>query len=417
MNRKERLKEGIDATKKVCLVLVILVALKGIVGVFTNATVLIADALHSFIDLVGIASAFFGLKLASKKPDERFPYGYYKAESLAALFISFLIMYGAIELAREGIRRIFTMPTIHYPFIALLVAFVSAVVSLFISRYESSIAGKINSQAMSASAQEAMMDVISSALVFLAIFLAWIRVPYAESLVTIFVALIILKIALENIKSSVFALMDVSPDKKLEERIRELINSTSGIEELRDLKLRRAGPFIFGEATISVRKHLDVDRAHRIADIIEKKVKAETPQLESILIHVEPHKPEIQTIVVPVEEHKELKSRVSDHFGRAKYFMVVVVDKKSKKIISHECIENPYRHKKIRAGLSAVRYILQKKKIDAIVTKEIGEISFHTLRDNLVDVYQTKGNTAKDVIFNFIDEKLELLDKPTKIKE
>ncbi len=47
----------------------------------------------------------------------------------------------------------------------------------------------------------------------------------------------------------------------------------------------------------------------------------------------------------------------------------------------------------------------------------MGDISFHTLRDNLVDIYRTKGKTVKNVLENLIKNKLEKLEKPTRRKE
>ena len=57
-----------------------------------------------------------------------------------------------------------------------------------------------------------------------------------------------------------------------------------------------------------------------------------------------------------------------------------------------------------------------KEKIDSIVTKEMGHISIHTLRDNIVDVYLAKDGTVENNIKLLFDNKLELLKEPTKEK-
>jgi divalent metal cation (Fe/Co/Zn/Cd) transporter len=48
--------------------------------VFLGATILIADALHTSIDLLTYFASLFGLKISQKRHDKKFPYGYYKAE-------------------------------------------------------------------------------------------------------------------------------------------------------------------------------------------------------------------------------------------------------------------------------------------------------------------------------------------------
>ena len=71
------------------------------------------------------------------------------------------------------------------------------------------------------------------------------------------------------------------------------------------------------------------------------------------------------------------------------------------------------KKKSAKAGYFAADFIV-KEKIDVLITKEIGGISFHTLRDNLVDIYKAKGKNVKEVVNNFIKDKLELLTEPTK---
>ena len=75
--------------------------------------------------------------------------------------------------------------------------------------------------------------------------------------------------------------------------------------------------------------------------------------------------------------------------------------------------ENPYKEKMVRAGFAAVNFIV-KEKIDALITREIGGISFHTLRDHLVDIYKIKGKNVREAVDNFVNNKLEHLTKPTK---
>ena len=97
----------------------------------------------------------------------------------------------------------------------------------------------------------------------------------------------------------------------------------------------------------------------------------------------------------------------------ANYFIFLTVDKK--KILKHYIKKNPYKEKKVRAGL-AVENCLLKEKIDVLVTQEVGKITFHTLRDNLVDIFHTKVKTAKQVGECFINNKMKRLSKPTKVK-
>ena len=408
-----KLKKGEKTAGIATLTIALLTLVEAVVGFLSGATILIADALHNAVDSITNFASFFGLKISQRKPTEKFPYGYYKAENLAALFVSVFIIYAAIELLIEGYSKIFTLTEITMPLQAIVVALVSLIVSYFLSKYMKKVGEEINSQLLIANSREKLMDVFSSIIVLIGILTTLYRIPYVEGLLTSVFSLVILKSGIFIVKDSIFALMDVSPGKDIEKRIRKIISSIVGVEEFKDLKLRRSGPFIFGEVTVKIRKHINVKRAHEIADIIENKIKGEIEDIDSFTIHVEPYESEEMKLAIPVEANKGLNSEISEHFGRANYFIFVTVNKKEGKIGSFYIKNNPYKEKSAKAGYFVANFMI-KEKIDVLITKEIGGISFHTLRDNLVDVYKIKGKNIKEVVNNFIKDKLELLTEPTK---
>ena len=104
------------------------------------------------------------------------------------------------------------------------------------------------------------------------------------------------------------------------------------------------------------------------------------------------------------------------NFGRANYFMFLTLNKKEKKIVSRYIKKNPHKEKLVKAGLAAVNFIV-KEKCDSIITGEVGEISFHTLRDNLIDIYKAKGKAVGFNIDNFLKDKLENVTEPKRVED
>ena len=408
------LKKGQRAAGIAVVVSLLLALGKGVVGFMTGSVALLSDALHSGTDLMVMIASWFGLKIAQRKPDEKFPYGYYKAESLTTLFISFFIIYAALELLMEGYNRLFVMAKISSPLLAMSAALASVFVSLAISKYLSKIGKSINSELLLTNSKERLGDAFSSVVVFVAILISSYQIPYVEGAVAILISLLILKIGLLSVRDSIYALMDVSPSKSVENRIRRILKTIEGVESFSDLKLRKAGPFIFGEVDVKIKKFVDVARAHEVAENIEERIKKSVREINSLTVHVEPFKTEKEKIVIPVKNKKGLNSEVMEHFGRANYFVFVNVD--NGKVVSHYIKENPFKTKKVRAGLSAVRYVV-KEGIDTLVTNQVGEISFHTLRDNFVDIYKTEGKTVKDVIERYVRGRLKRLKGATREKD
>lgn len=413
---KANLKYAENVAKKVLFALAFLSLLKFLAGTLTKSSVLIADALHSAVDASALLACYIGLKLALKPPSERFPYGYYKAESLAALFISLLILLGAFELGKDAISEIFNLGSIQETntLPALFVAGFSAVFSFFIARMEEKAARRSNSQALHVSSKESMIDVFSSILVFGSLVFSKFGMAYAQPLCTVIIVVLVVKMAFENLYQSILALMDISPSRELEMNVIKAIGKISGIEGFKGLKLRKAGPFVFGEVTLKIRKSVSVERAHEISKILEHKIKSFAPQIEAITIRIEPYEPEKQIVAIPVEENLGLNSRISSKLGRAKGFIIAFVDISNRKIISYEYAENPFANEKTKAGLKTAKFLVNNYRINTIIVKEIGEIAFHILHSNLIDIFKAKGRNVSEVIENFASGKLQMLNAPTR---
>jgi cation diffusion facilitator family transporter len=411
MTKKEDLKKGERLATIAILLEGALAAAKAVIGIFSGSVVLISDAIHSGSDLLSIITSWFGLKIAQKEPDKKFPYGYYKAENLGAAIISILIFLAAWEMLTQGYSRLFSFSLIKIPLLALAISLFDAIILFFFGNYEVKVGKGINAQSLIAMGKENRTHLFSSMAVFIGILAAYYRISYLEGLITIIISFLILKIGLTTAKDSVLALMDVSPGKEIEDQTGEAIALIPGVEEFFDLRLRKAGPFIFGETKIGVRKSIDVKRAHEVANRIEEEVKKKVPQIDSFAIHIEPLRSDFHHLVIPVKEKKGLESSISEEFGRAPYFLFVNL--KSKKIKGYYILENPYLEEKVKAGL-AVAKLLVEQKSEVLIAKEIGEISFYALRENLFDIYRAEGGKAREVINSYIEGELELLLKPTK---
>jgi len=414
MEHKERLKKGQILAQKAIFLEGSLVFAKVVIGLLSGSLVLISDAIHSASDLVSIVTSWFGLKIAQKKANERFPYGFYKAESLGTLIISFLILYAAWGMFTQAWARMDFFSSVKIPLLALGISLLDALVLFFFGRYEIKIGKQVNAQSLIAMGKENKTHLFSSTAVFIGILAAYFEIPYLEGIITMVISFLILRIGLTTAKDSVMALMDVSPGKKVEEKVVKAIESVPGVEGFSNLRLRRAGPFVFGEVKLEVRKFVNVQRAHEIADRAEDLIKKRVSQIDSFTIHVEPFKSDFCHLTLPVKTKEGLSSLLSDYFGHAPYFLFINL--KGREIKGHYFLKNPYKSESVRAGLSASKFIA-KQKSEILVTREIGEISFHALRDSLIDVYQAKGKTAEQIINKFINGELNQLERASRKKD
>ncbi len=406
------LKEGEKVARNAIFVNLILSVLKLFIGFISGSVVLITDGFHTGADSITTFASWFGLKISQRKPTEKFPYGYYRAETIITLFICIFLAFAGYELIKESYSKLFTLSILQIPYWALGISVVSAVASFIIAKSEKTIGEKINSQSLITISEDTKVNGIISLVIFVSIIATYFQVGYVEGIIGILISLMIFKIVIENGKNSIYSLMDVSPSKEMEIKIKRIVDSIKGVERFDDLKLRSAGPFVIGEVKVKTKKFLDVKRAHEISDKIENKIKDEIEEVISFNIHTEPYKSKTQKIVIPIENENSLESKLSNHFGRSKYF--IFIDLKGKKIQSYYFKKNTYREKEVRAGLFFIKDVILKEKVDSVLTKSIGSISFHTLRDNFIGVYLSDRENVQNSIRDFLDNKLELLDKPTK---
>ena len=141
----------IDRDKKAALVSIVvtafLVVIKYSVGVLSGSIALLADAVHSFTDVISSIGVFIGLKISSRKPTESFPYGFYKAENIVSLFLALAIFYAGYEIVLTSVEKFEEVVLTNVP-VAILVAVTSLVLTLLLSSYKLKVGRDLNSPSL-----------------------------------------------------------------------------------------------------------------------------------------------------------------------------------------------------------------------------------------------------------------------------
>jgi len=401
------LKKGERVAGLATLITLVMAIGKGAIGYLSGSIALVADAVHSASDVLTILASWFGLRIASRRPSDRFPYGYYKAESLATLFVSGLILYGGIELGLAGMRRLTTLPEIRVVHFALGISTLSALIAYFLARWERKVGDKINSQSLIANSQETQLHIFSSFLVFIAIGASYFHIPYIEAILTLGLAALILWVGLKNGRIAIYSLMDASMNPQMEKEINSLLLSVKEVKGVEMVKIRQAGPFFFGEASVQMKRSLDVARSHEISYQLMERVRVKFPQIEAFNISIEPYQSGEVRVMVPLEENKGLESKLSEHFGRAKFFALAGI--KEGKVKEFSIRANPFKDRKLRAGLAVADHFLEKEEVDTLITKKIGEIGFYALRNRFIEVYQSEDEMLRDALNGFVTSSLKRL--------
>ena len=395
---KKDLKKGEKLAKQAILLESFLAGAKVAVGVLSGSMVLFSDAIHSLSDVSSIIISWLGLKIAQRDPNKKFPYGYYKAENLGALAISLFILYAGGQMMLSAWHRLFQFPSLHLPYLALTLSLLDGLILFLFGNYEVKIGREVGAESLAAMGRENRTHLLSSSAVFLGILATIYKIPYIESIIILAIAFLILEIGFETARGALLSLMDVSPGEEIEKKAGEAVESAPGVEGFYDLRLRRAGPFVFGEVKVGVRKLIDVGQAHQIADDIERRVKKKIPQIDSFIVHIEPFESNFHHLVIPVLSKNGLEAEISPHLAHAPYLLFVNLE--GNRLRSFYVLKNPYQKRKVRAGLAVAKLIV-KQKSDVLIVRQVGEIALHALRDNLLDIYRTRVKLARQAVEKF----------------
>ncbi len=407
-----QLKKGQRIALLSTILILFLAVFKGMVGCFFHSPLLVADAWHSGSDIMINLTSLIGLWLAAKKKSDRFPYGLYRAETMACFFIGFLIFWVGLNLAKEGIEKLFLPFVVRsFPVFPMAAAIISCGVAWYLAIKQKQTAIEIGSQALMATSRESFYDIFTSLFVLIGILLGYIGVPYVEGLVIIIISILILRLGIITIISSMMILIDANLDIDLHEKVSQYLNEIYGVKGVSHVKIRQSGPFKMVECIIKTSPSLSLYKSHQLADKAEILLMNKYENIESVFIHVEPDKGYLETAILPVLSKDGLNSKLYKKFARAPFFIVLTLSKDSMDI--QEFLSNKFINDREHLGLNIVKSII-KYKINVLFVESIGEIAFHTLKNSFVDIYKTKSNRCvKNVLTDYQKNRLLLVTEPT----
>jgi cation diffusion facilitator family transporter len=411
MNEKNQLfRKGERAAIISAAILLAFSLLKGTVSVISGSVALLADSIHSFADIFSSIAVWAGLKLVQKKPTERFPYGYYKAETLALLTVAVTIVVSGVLMLKEAVNKLFEPGVVLFPSVVLAVAAFSGLVSFLLGRYKKSVGSLIGSQSLVGEGQHSLVDAYTSLLVFVGVCFAWLGYPVAEVLAGLTIGLYVMKVGLWFGKDAVLVLMDacLSPQKARE--MKEIAEGVRGVGGVHDLRLHKSGPVSFGEMHIEVEEALPLEKAHEISDEIEEKIKKRFKDIESITIHVEPAQKQRIKVGIPSVEDRGLGSRISTHFGNVPFFAFIELENNQTKYV-YVKVNSAARITR-KKGIGAAQFLVDEK-VDVVLAGGMGEGPFHLLRDNLVQIFVLPEQIELKQAIRLLNEnKLERMTTP-----
>jgi cation diffusion facilitator family transporter len=264
---------------------------KLLTALLTGSLGMLAEAVHSGLDLVASGFALFAVRAARKPADREHPYGHGRAENLASFGEGVILLIAAGGIALEGVRRLLGQTTRVDPAL-YAIGLMAGTIVLEVVRATAlrRTARAWGSPALAAGAQNRMADVLSSAGVLAGLIGVRLGVAWADVAAALLVAVVVARAAALLIYRSGDILIDRAP-AGVEDAVRRTIGGVAGVRRVGEVRVRRSGGRILGDARVSARPTLSVEGAHRLSDDVLAAVQREHPELELSLV-IEPQSEE-----------------------------------------------------------------------------------------------------------------------------
>ena len=268
-----------------------LVAVKLLAGIVGNSYALIADAVESAADIVASFIVVGGIALSGRPANERYPYGYGRAETLASAAVAFLLLGAALGIGVAAVEEVLTPHHAPALFTLWVLIFV-VVVKEFLARRSLAAGREGGGMVMQADAMHHRSDSLTSMAAFIGILLAIVGGPGWESAddwAAIVAAGIIGFNGLRILRPSLRELMERMPSDTVVGALDDAARAVDGVLDTEKLRVRTFGNDLFVDLHVQADPELSLRDAHILSGRVKTALKVAVPAVKDASIHMEPY--------------------------------------------------------------------------------------------------------------------------------
>ena len=265
----------------------VLFLIKLLIGTAIHSIAVISDGFNNLSDMGSSAASIAGAVLGSRTPDFEHPYGHGRAEYIAALAVSFLILVFGVELGKNSVMQIISPKPVVFHWAAFVLLMVSVAVKLWMWGYNRYLGKQIQSDVLYAAAKDSLMDAIATTAVTVsAVAAPFVSFPL-DGIVGVAVSVLILWTGFSVAKEVIGKLLGKASEPELRKKITGILFGRKEILGIHELLIHDYGPGrLIASVHAEVSAKLSLVEAHDIIDNLEKQVLGECNV--DLVIHMDP---------------------------------------------------------------------------------------------------------------------------------
>lgn len=251
----------------------VMAVFKAAVGVLTGSHALLASALYSINDVLSAIAVAVSLRVGNRSADSSHPYGFGKAEFIAAGMVSLTIAIGVIFMfffsVVDIIRGVPGPPHV----VAASLAALSLIVSYTLSKRGHFLGHRLRSPILNICADHHHADAEGSLLAIIGIGGAVLGYHTLDRVIAVFETVHLIAISGKLLARSVKGLMDTAlPDEEVD-LITSACGKVPGVGAVAHVWSRQTGRKTWVDVAVKVSEQLNVNQAHRVCRSVESVVR------------------------------------------------------------------------------------------------------------------------------------------------
>jgi cation diffusion facilitator family transporter len=278
---------GVRAVKISFAALAVTAVVQLAVVVATGSVALLADTIHNFSDALTAVPLFIAFRLGRRPANDRYTYGYRRAEDLAGLFVLAMISISAIVAGYEAINRLMHPRQLDHIGVVLLAGLVGFLGNELVALYRIREGNAIGSAALVADGYHARTDGFTSLAVVLGALGSWAGFDRADPIVGIGISIAIFVVLRGAIRQIYYRLMD-AVDPAIVARISHEAGHAPGVLAVIETKARWLGHRLVADLTVEVDETASIAGGHAIATNARQRLLERVAHVDDVNVHVHP---------------------------------------------------------------------------------------------------------------------------------
>jgi cation diffusion facilitator family transporter len=204
--------------------------------------------------------------------------------------LGFILMGASLAIGYDAFEDLGKSKTMIPKNIALYAALVSIAVKEFLYRITNNFGKKIKSPALMANAWHHRLDAMSSIPAFLAVSGAILfpRINYIDIAGALIVSVFIFQASIKILWPGLGEILGKGASENICREIIKTAQEMPDVINAENLRTRYNGMKIFADLNLVVNGNISVKTGHKIAESVKTEIMKKNPDIEDIIIHVEP---------------------------------------------------------------------------------------------------------------------------------